>query len=579
MTAPFASGAVYVDSLQDKLSVQAFYNTNLLRIIRELVIGQAEDGEYSEYVLPSHLTFTRVPPQFHGKSFIQLFHHLMLKNLALPIAVYRSAPWGEHVSGSQMPYVLTNPTSDLLMNSNDFLYTLDSKMAGDSVMEVCVLRGRNFGSFTSRPGGWACKVQAAESGFITPAAAGSTPVWDCIPFCLCLHKNAWPLQLNFTVLAKFENKHGKREQTAGSGQLVLSHPSELGERFADKFWVELEVLQTALDEDDEACENSVDQQQNKSLTKTDHKPAIHVLITYSHFTAGEEPCVAPRAGGNTSGDERDAESQDTSAASILSERLGFEKGASKRELEKEREREQVQTLVLEELSRTHSSTVYPSETVMVPRAHAHHAQHVAYIGGVGGGGARDSIKEAYADVISLETVEPKAYSSDTVIVPRNMTPHTMTGNIGTESVFFPHPHGNAHHAQPRREADIDANMIILATEELGSPYLKSFPLRACLFCFMHRRPPLSHAVFCCCFRCRLPSPVWARWIPDHCKAGAVVQDKIRRARCRLLFSCTGPTRWESEKHGWRAKRVQIVLSKSSARRQQGDLNRRANVTA
>jgi hypothetical protein len=523
MTAPFASGTVYVDSLQDKLSVQAFYNTNLLRIIRELVIGQAEDGEYSEYVLPSHLTFTRVPPQFHGKSFIQLFHHLMLKNLALPIAVYRSAPWGEHVSGSQMPYVLTNPTSDLLMNSNDFLYTLDSKMAGDSVMEVCVLRGRNFGSFTSRPGGWACKVQAAESGFITPAVAGSTPVWDCIPFCFCLHKNAWPLQLNFTVLAKFENKHGKREQTAGSGQLVLSHPSDLGERFADKFWVELDVLQNALDEDDEASE---DQQQNKGLTRTDHKPAIHVLVTYSHFTAGEEPYVAPRAGGNTSGDERDAESQDTSAASILSQRLSLEKDASNRELEKEREREQVQKLVLEELSWTHSGTVYPSDTVIVPR--------------------------------------------------------TMTGNSGTDSVFFPHPHGDAHHAhhaQPRREADINADMIILATEESGSPYLESFPLRACLFCFMPRRPPLSHAVSCCCFRCRLPSPVWARWIPDHTKAAAVVQDKIRRARCRLLFSCTGPTRWKTEKHGWRAKRVQTVLSKSNARRQQGDLNRLANVTA
>ena len=28
------------DSLQDKLAVQAFYNPNLLRIIRELVVGQ-----------------------------------------------------------------------------------------------------------------------------------------------------------------------------------------------------------------------------------------------------------------------------------------------------------------------------------------------------------------------------------------------------------------------------------------------------------------------------------------------------------------------------------------------------------
>ena len=44
-TGPFAAGAVYVDSLQDKLSVQAFYNPNLLRIIRELLVGQAEEGD------------------------------------------------------------------------------------------------------------------------------------------------------------------------------------------------------------------------------------------------------------------------------------------------------------------------------------------------------------------------------------------------------------------------------------------------------------------------------------------------------------------------------------------------------
>lgn len=92
--------------------------------------------------------------------------------------------------------------------------------------------------------------------------------------------------------------------------------------------------------------------------------------------------------------------------------------------------------------------------------------------------ARDSRKRADADNISLETVDPRAYPLDTVIVPRTMTLHTMTGDNGTESLFFPHPHGDARHAQPRREADVDADMII-ATKESGSPYFKSFPQRAC----------------------------------------------------------------------------------------------------
>ena len=78
MEGPFAAGAVYVDSLQDKLAVQAYYNPNLLRIIRELVVGQAEEELYQEpNVTPSHLTFTRVPARFHGKSYIQLFQYLI----------------------------------------------------------------------------------------------------------------------------------------------------------------------------------------------------------------------------------------------------------------------------------------------------------------------------------------------------------------------------------------------------------------------------------------------------------------------------------------------------------------------
>ena len=42
---PFAACVVYVDSLQDKLTVQAFYSTKLLRIIHELV-GEAAEPEF-----------------------------------------------------------------------------------------------------------------------------------------------------------------------------------------------------------------------------------------------------------------------------------------------------------------------------------------------------------------------------------------------------------------------------------------------------------------------------------------------------------------------------------------------------
>lgn len=145
MLGPFAVRAVYVDSLQDKLAVQACYNPNLLRIIRELVVGQAEEELYKEAnVSPSHLTFTAVPPQFHGKSYIQLFQRLILKQMAIPLGLYRSSPWGI-VRNDALPYVITNPDADLLVQENDFTYTLESKSSMDSILKVKVLRGSKLG--------------------------------------------------------------------------------------------------------------------------------------------------------------------------------------------------------------------------------------------------------------------------------------------------------------------------------------------------------------------------------------------------------------------------------------------------
>ena len=76
---------------------------------------------------PSHLTFTPVPARFHGKSYIQLFQHLITKEMAIPLGLYRSSPWGV-ARGDKLPYVITNPTADLLCQADDFVYTLDSKV-------------------------------------------------------------------------------------------------------------------------------------------------------------------------------------------------------------------------------------------------------------------------------------------------------------------------------------------------------------------------------------------------------------------------------------------------------------------
>ena len=428
-TGPFAAGAVYVDSLQDKLSVQAFYNPNLVRIIRELVVGQAEEGEYEEpNVAPSHLTFTKVPRNFHGKSFIQLFQHLMVKDMALPLGLYRSAPWGHHASGSQMPYVITNPPADLLMQSDDFVYTLDSKLVGDTILEISVLRGRNF-SILSRPGveARACKVQTHSkvqtqaASFVTPAVSGAAPVWDCGPFCICLREDSWPVQISLSVLGQGAKLHQGKELMQAVGQLVLSDRSELGEGQSEKFWVQLDPHQTADDEE------FLEREEVTAEAPAARRAEINVMITYSkpatsdaaygavnmvQRNASSSPTESPvprrsnvsaehsakvssvnaKIDNNSAVEGRPAaKAQEmtsgamTDAARIVSQRLDNQ--VTERELEKEQEREQVQRLVLDELYRSRPGSAFSSSSqapdaigaFLLPSMSHHQVEYVLFL--------------------------------------------------------------------------------------------------------------------------------------------------------------------------------------------------------
>ena len=401
-TGPFAAGAVYVDSLQDKLSVQAFYNPNLLRIIRELLVGQAEEGEYEvSNVAPSHLTFTRVPAHLHGKSFIQLFQHLMVKDMALPLGLYRSAPWG-HASSSQMPYVITNPPADLIVQSDDFVYTLDSKMVGDTILEVSVLRGRSF-DILSRPGveERICKVQTHTASFMTRAISGLAPVWDSSPFRFCLRENSWPVHLSLSVWAQGEKLHHHgTELMQGSGQLVLSDDSQLAEGQSARFWVPLDVHLTA--DDEEALESQPSCRDPTAAQAPAAKPEISVMITYSKPATGAAYGAVQRKPSVSRTDSPDPRRHDVSAVSAehsrqvspakvdkhpavegrpaaepqemtadgtvksarvvryVSQRL--DNHTADRELEKDQEREQVQRLVLEELYRSRPGSAFSSSS-------------------------------------------------------------------------------------------------------------------------------------------------------------------------------------------------------------------------
>ena len=133
MSLPFAAGAIYANSLQDKMAVQAFYNPNLLRIISELVVGQEEHEYLEHHVNPSHIILYQVPKHLHGKSYIQLLQYLS-SCMMLPLGLYRSRPWGQ--SAADLPYVFTNPGPDILVHHADMVYVLDSKVQTVSEVQV-----------------------------------------------------------------------------------------------------------------------------------------------------------------------------------------------------------------------------------------------------------------------------------------------------------------------------------------------------------------------------------------------------------------------------------------------------------
>ena len=225
MEAPFAAGAVYVDSLQDKLAVQVFYNPNLLRIIRELVVGQAEEATYPEpNVTPSHLTFTPVPARFHGKSYIQLFQHLIMTQMAIPLGLYRSAPWGV-ARGTNLPYVITNPNPDILCQADDFVYTLDSMSPLDSHLHVTVRRGYHFGliqtkgamsSFgNERKIPYVCNITVNGMHYCTEPERDNNPEWNHV-FSFRVPELPFPITISVVI----SNAEGFKEEIA-LGDVVL----------------------------------------------------------------------------------------------------------------------------------------------------------------------------------------------------------------------------------------------------------------------------------------------------------------------------------------------------------------------
>jgi len=120
---PFASGVVFLSAMLDRLTVQCYYNRDLLSILQALVSsGKITTDHFSSGdVQPSELCSQPVPRSFDGRTYMQLFQYLISKRSVLPLGLYRHCPMDDV---SPQPYVITSPHPDLLLTSQDSVFAL-----------------------------------------------------------------------------------------------------------------------------------------------------------------------------------------------------------------------------------------------------------------------------------------------------------------------------------------------------------------------------------------------------------------------------------------------------------------------
>jgi len=163
------------------------------------------------------------------------------------------------------------------------VYTLDSKLAGDTTLEVKVLRARNLAPF-GKPGveGYACNVEVEGGSLNTPVLSGTSPVWECPPFTFCVHEDPWPVTIHCSIISHGRKIEGGKDAPTklkvGVGELVLHGEQDLGSERSCRKWVNLHHYRPPrLTDDQEEDED----EWKKAELDSERMPAVYLLISYS----------------------------------------------------------------------------------------------------------------------------------------------------------------------------------------------------------------------------------------------------------------------------------------------------------
>ena len=128
-TRVFSSGEIYINSIIDSLTAQAYYNKHIVTIIHQLLVGE-RTSESSEMfricenigLKSSNFWQTRIPEKFIDRTFGELYDEFCDKNLII-LALYRLPGSTDNYSG----YVFTKPTKNVIITHKDRVFVLGEK--------------------------------------------------------------------------------------------------------------------------------------------------------------------------------------------------------------------------------------------------------------------------------------------------------------------------------------------------------------------------------------------------------------------------------------------------------------------
>ena len=126
ITSVFSSGEVYINSIIDSLTAQAYYNKHIVTIVHQLLTGGKNSANNTIRKIcedvglkSSNFWQTNIPEKFINKTFGELYDEFCENNLVI-LAIYRLPGARDNNTG----YIFTKPKEDTKITHRDKVFVL-----------------------------------------------------------------------------------------------------------------------------------------------------------------------------------------------------------------------------------------------------------------------------------------------------------------------------------------------------------------------------------------------------------------------------------------------------------------------